>query len=168
MAGVTGRLNRSTGLWAKPLLERLIQHEVARALRYSAPLTLVRVAIYAPERSDETALKTLNAMVANILNTHLRAVDMPGHYDGDYLIVLPNTDEAGAHIVAARLAHTVSVLQMPAGFELQPAVCIGLASLPGGAVAEPSALIAQTAVALDEARRRGAHAVVAVSQLNRS
>ncbi len=43
-------------------------------------------------------------MIANLLNTRLRTTDVSGHFDNDYLILLPATLLIGGLIVASRLA----------------------------------------------------------------
>lgn len=165
----TGRLNRASGFLTQPFLERLLLHEIARAKRYSDPIVLLRLSLHFNGPPDEAAIAQARSIVSHILNANLRAVDIPGHYEDDYLIILPNTSEAGGRLIASRLAQVVTARRAMNDAGAVPlAICMGLTAHPGGQDADAEALVSQTAIALAEARRRGANSVVEFAEVGTS
>ncbi|MBM4423224.1 MAG: diguanylate cyclase [Chloroflexi bacterium] len=160
------RVNSVTGLYAQPLLETLLTHEVARAKRYPVPLALIRLAIKVPPNWKAGTAESAAVAIASVLNSNLRVADVPGHYENDFLIILPVTDEAGGVKVASRLMALLSAGQMaPDGGKLALDICIGLTAIPEESIIPSDAFLSQATAALTEARRRGARAVVRYSEL---
>jgi diguanylate cyclase (GGDEF)-like protein len=162
------QINHATGLFTRPLLEILLQHEISRAQRYPSPLTLLRLALFIPQGDYPRDLAHL--LIADLLNTNLRATDVPGHFDDDYLILLPATPRLGGLTVASRLAHHAKILhpvEQGYGDHFDLAVCIGLSSHEGGSEIGKINLLAQASTALDDAKRKGAHSVVIFNELEK-
>jgi GGDEF domain-containing protein len=165
-AGYTGRLDRTTGLYAQPLLETLLHHEILRAQRYPISLALLRMAVSLPGNPDPKKIDNASVAVAQILNTSLRVADVPGHYGRDFLIILPVTDETGGLKVANRLIKLVSAEHpTPDGDKIELNACIGLSGMPEGTTIPPDTFLLQTTVALAEAQKRGPRSVVCFSEI---
>jgi len=163
---VTGRLNRASGLLAQSMLLRLLDHEAAQAQRHNTPIAVIRLAIQLDAGLDEAAARVPQQILAQILNTQLRAVDLPGHLEDEYLIIMPITTEAGGRALAARLARAFAAISSNAPF--QPALCVGLAGHPGGPDCSANALADQATTALREAQRLGPHNIVSYSDLGQA
>jgi len=162
------RINYATGLFTRPLVETLLHHEIARAQRYPSPLTLLRLALYIPPGDYPRELAHL--LIADLLNTNLRATDVPGHFDDDYLIIFPATPLLGGLTVASRLAHRAKILhpvEQGYGDHFDLAVCIGISAHQGGNEISEADLLAQASTALDEAKRKGPHSVVSFNELKK-
>ncbi len=163
---MTGRLNRASGLFVQPMILRLLDHEAALAKRHSTPLAVMRLSYLLDDDLEAVAARSAHQMLAQILNTRLRAVDLPGHLENDYLIVLPITAEAGARALAVQLVYAIGSLILPfPARRVRPATCVGLSTHPGGTSCDGNALADQATDALREALRRGPNSIVSYSDL---
>jgi GGDEF domain-containing protein len=160
---MTGRLNRASGLLAQPMLLRLLDHEAAQAQRHNTPMAVIRLALQLDGGLDEAATRAAHQILAQILNSQLRAVDLPGHLEDEYLIIMPITTEAGGRALAARLARAFAGHDL--AVPLKPALCAGLAGHPGGPACNADALADQATAALRAAQRLGSNIVVSYSDL---
>ena len=135
-----------TGLLNRRKFEEVMQHEVARAVRYG-PLSLLLIDLdffkqvndcYGHHAGDE-ALKT----VAGVLNSCCRSTDVCARLGGDeFAVILPQTDAAAAPFVRDRILHTIAQTPLPLGErQIKLSLSIGIASLPDDAT-ESEALIA--------------------------
>ncbi len=127
-----------TGLYNRRELEKRLQEEVQRARRYCRPLSVMMLDIdhfknvndrYGHQAGDEVLIT-----VADLIQLNVRPVDVVCRYGGEELVViLPETDEAGARIVAERIRGTVedSITTTPQGDMVHVTVSIGLAVFPG-------------------------------------
>jgi hypothetical protein len=91
--------DHDTGLFAEWYLAMRLDEECSRASRYSAPLSVILVAVEpsADRMADE-------ARVLDAIRVKLRAVDFAGCLaTARYLLVLPHTDTAGANVLLGRL-----------------------------------------------------------------
>ena len=148
------------------MLLRLLDHEAAQARRHQTPIAVARFSFQLGEGLDEAARRSARQMLAQVLNTQLRAVDLPGHLEDDYLLVLPITTEAGARAAAARLVRAVTTLNLSfVSQRLIPAICIGLASHPGGQTCDGNVLADQASEALHQAQHLGPNSVVSYSDI---
>ena len=163
---MTGRLNRASGLFAQPMILRLLDHEAAQAKRHSTPIAVIRFSFLLDDDLDVAAARSAHQMLAQVLNTQLRAIDLPGHLEDDYLIVLPITTDAGSRALAARLVRAVAGLSLPFPTRrVNPAICVGLSTHPGGQACDGNALGDQARVAWREALRQGPNSIVNYSDL---
>jgi len=108
-----------TGLYSRRFLEENMPRKLLTLSRQSSPLSLMIVDIdffkkyndlYGHPQGDE-CLK----LVANELSRSLpRADDFVVRYGGEeFLVVLPNTDENGAKLVAAKLINNIEACNFP-------------------------------------------------------
>jgi diguanylate cyclase (GGDEF)-like protein len=161
------RLNEESGLYTQPILQALLAHEIARIKRYPATLSLMYVALQFPTPPNEDILSSAKLQLANVLHSRLREVDMPGHFEGNYLVGLPNTETAGARTAASRLIHQIRgkhISRLTNEYEVS--ISIGIASHAGGPTASLAELLSQTASALWEAARIGPQTIVCFDEIS--
>ncbi len=104
-----------TGLQNRRRATERLEAEVARARRYGTPLALALCDIdhfkqvndrYGHNMGDEVLVR-----VASALQEALRQVDLVGRWGGEeFLVLLPDTDNEGAHIVGERLRMAIESL----------------------------------------------------------
>lgn len=123
-----------TGLYTPTIFSILFDHEIARAKRYPAPLSFIVLSIVKPSPIISSQLfEEIEIKVAQTLNSRLRQTDIPSRNGGEFHILLPNTDVAGAKIVAQRLLETLPpVIVDPLGDHHELIFRIGFASHSGG------------------------------------
>ncbi|QLG88882.1 diguanylate cyclase [Chitinibacter bivalviorum] len=125
-----------TGLYQRHHLLDLAEHEINRAQRGNIKVSALIVDLdycakinhqYGHQAGD-LALQH----VAHAVNESIRDFDLAGRFSGEEIVlVLPNTDQAGAIVVAERLRHKVkqSAIALPNQLQLTISVTIGLATL---------------------------------------
>ncbi len=162
----TDRLGSSSGLFPQNMLEILLAHEVNRVRRYPSPVSLLQLSIQFPHDSSAQFMESAKAMVVHLLNSRLRESDLPGQYGGNYLVILPATNAAGARIAAERLLDAIYGSQpfRDAG-SFETSINIGLASHPGGAGISMFQMVSDVFTALVEARQRGLRSIVAFGEI---
>ncbi|HSM51994.1 MAG TPA: GGDEF domain-containing protein, partial [Thermoanaerobaculia bacterium] len=138
--GLTGILRREA------ILEEL-ERELQRALRYRRPLALALADLdhfkEVNDRHGHLAGDLLLKRAAQALASPLRSTDAVGRFGGEeFLVVLPETDLAGAAVVAEKLRQVVEALAVTLedGSVLRITVSIGLAAVDPQAEWSPSAL----------------------------
>lgn len=149
-----------TGLGNARFFYQAMEREIARAERYGHPLSLIMV--------DSDLLKEINdryghqigdrhiVQLAEVIRRETRQPDIGIRYAGDeFLIILPETDEASALITAERIRQSVERFPLEvAGARVPVTVSIGVASYPRhGRTAD--ALFRSVDAALYEAKRAG-------------
>lgn len=155
----TGHLERSSGLYEKVLLDTLLKHEIAQCNRYGNPLAVLILTICGTPPEDDDLREKATTMIVHVINSNLRSSDMPGHYNEDFMILMPYTDAEGAISVGERLiAQTSALLDTPSLAGIS--VCAGLAVHGGGKSIEPPELIKRAQEAADKSRTEGAGNVV--------
>ncbi len=127
--GLTGLLRREA------ILERL-DLELHRAQRHERPLTVGLADLDhfkgVNDRYGHLAGDSMLRRVAEALEGSLRDTDSVGRYGGEeFLLVLPETDLAGARVAAEKMREAVEAvrLRMDDGSEAAVTISIGLASL---------------------------------------
>jgi diguanylate cyclase len=160
------RLNEDTGLYTQPILQALLAHEIARIRRYPSIMSLMYIALQFPTPPNADILASAKLRLANVLHSKLREVDMPGHFEGNYLVALPNTDAPGARTAATRLIHQLHGKQISRQTaEYEVTISIGIASHAGGPSASLPELLSQAASALWEAERKGPQSIVIFDEI---
>lgn len=124
-----------TGLLRREAILEILEHELERADRYERPLTIGMADLDhfkdVNDRYGHLAGDAMLKRVAQALSSGLRSTDAVGRYGGEeFLIVLPETDLAGARVVADKLRRLVADVRSPMedGEEAAVTVSIGLAS----------------------------------------
>lgn len=144
-----------TGLYHFDTFRILTDYELTRAQRYPNPITLVHISLNLADAKPEIA-ENLKQLFAGILNTSLRVSDIPAHYNDDFLILMPVTDEAGGRAVAQRLiARLRGTRNFADGNVFKFSIHIGIATHPGGKGVTASVLTTQAQIALEQARSMG-------------
>ena len=127
--GLTGLLRREA------ILEQL-DRELERALRYGRPLTLAMADLdhfkAVNDRHGHLAGDSLLRRIAQVVAGGLRSTDRIGRYGGEeFLLLLPETDIAGAAAVAEKIRELVEGTPVPVddGAPIRVTVSIGLGTL---------------------------------------
>jgi diguanylate cyclase (GGDEF)-like protein len=160
------RLDAASGLFPQQMLETLLAHEVHRSRRYPSPLSILRIAVKFPQETTEGIVDKAQIMIASLLNSKFRESDLPGLFDGDFLVILPATNATGAKDPAERLLEAISGSQpfREAG-TLGVSVAMGIASHPGGEGISMPQLLSGASAALIEARKRGRRSIVLFDEI---
>ena len=160
------RLNSESGLYPQKMLESLLDDEVLRAKRYPGPLSVLYLGLRFEENPSPDVLNSAQACLAGILHSGLRDVDMPGHYQGNFLVVMPASDAEGARKAAQRLVDQFQGKQVTRELrEYGLSVCAGVASHPGGEGISSIELLSRASSALWEAHRRGPQNLVVFDEM---
>jgi hypothetical protein len=162
----TGRLDPESGLYLQPLVEMLLAREVGRSKRYTNPLAVVYLGLCLPNNPGPDVLISSRQVAATALHAALREVDIPGHYQGNYLVAMPETDSEGARKAAIRLVGKIQgnhATRDNVTFALS--ACAGIAAHPGGDSIVGEELLSQVAAALWEAEKRGPQNVILFSDI---
>lgn len=126
-----------TGLYNRREFEDRLREEVQRARRYGKPLSVMLLDIdhfknindrYGHQAGDEALIA-----VADLIRLSARPMDAVCRYGGEELaVILPETDENGAGIVAERIRAAIadSLTTTSEGNEIQMTVSIGFATFP--------------------------------------
>jgi diguanylate cyclase (GGDEF)-like protein len=127
-----------TGVLNRRAMERVIENEVARAQRFSTPLSLLLVDVdHFKNYNDQmghlmgdVALKE----IASCLQRSVRKVDSVARFGGEeFCVILPQTGEQSAMDVAEKLCAAIRKLDLPGAY-MQPlkkiSVSIGIAVYP--------------------------------------
>lgn len=157
-----------TGLANRRLATRRLAEEVDRARRYGRRLAVVSLQLDGYEQVKEidgrAAADRLVREVAEAVERGIRAIDLAARIDGaSFLLILPETDVAGAREAADRLRLEMEPLFHPChdGAALRLTLSAGVAELTE-THATPEDLQAAADLALYSARSTGGNAVIVV------
>ena len=95
-------------LYSPDAFKTLLEHEVNRSRRYKNPLTLVHLAVETKPANPQ-AQHGAEVFAINVLNIHLRETDIPCRNGGEFLVLMPATDEAGGRVACNRLENLFDV-----------------------------------------------------------
>jgi diguanylate cyclase (GGDEF)-like protein len=125
-----------TGLLRREGILEQLERELERARRYGRPLTVAMADLdhfkAINDRHGHLAGDTLLRRTSQILSEGLRSTDWIGRYGGEeFLLLLPETDMAGAGAVAEKIRSLVqrAVVPVEGGALTRVTISIGLASL---------------------------------------
>lgn len=127
-----------TGLYNHRQFKEFFEREMSRATRLTQPLSLAMMDVdnfkqfndeYGHAIGDQVLVT-----VADLINEHLRNADLPCRYGGEeFAIILPDTEQSEAIIVAERLREMIekeSMKGLPEDVKRGITVSIGLATFP--------------------------------------
>jgi diguanylate cyclase (GGDEF)-like protein len=155
-----------TGLANVRAFVSALDRELERGRRFDTPVGLVMLDLddfkhvndsYGHQQGDEVL-----AQVAGVLRYVTRELDTPARYGGEELaVILPQTDAAGAELLAERMRVAVEALQVPrigGRGTLSVTASFGVAAVPESAP-DHAGLIAAADAALYAAKRAGKNRV---------
>jgi diguanylate cyclase (GGDEF)-like protein len=155
-----------TGLYNHRAFQERLREEVARAQRYSQPLSLLLTDIDAfvtvnqdlgYQIGDEVLRRVAQVISAAESPGRVRASDIIARYSGEeFVVLLPETSKAGAITKANRLREAVARAEFPVGRTIT--ISVGCASFPDDA-ASTDALVQAAESALRGAKRHGRNRV---------
>jgi diguanylate cyclase (GGDEF)-like protein len=157
--GLTGLLNH------RVFQSRLDEH-VAAAVRYSKKLSFLLTDVDHFKKVNDTyghpAGDEVLRGVARILAREARSTDLVARYGGEeFAIVMPETDAAGALVIAERIREKVAAAVFSTGAgDLRATISIGIATIPDDAQAK-ARLVELADAALYRAKRGGRNRSVA-------
>jgi GGDEF domain-containing protein len=135
-----------TGLANHSALVHALNVQVSRSRRYYNPLTLVLIRIEPPTHSelpDGTVLA-----IARFLRDRLRWVDELGrHSVNTFMMILPETDEAGARILLGKIRVELDEL-LPRSAENSPSSILRIGIMQWNRGMDAAALVAATEMAM--------------------
>jgi diguanylate cyclase (GGDEF)-like protein len=150
-----------TGLYTHRAFQERLREEVARALRYSQPMSILIADIdgFASVNYDlgyqvgDEILRRVATLLQEDSPDRLAKSDVVARYSGEeFVILLPETGKQEAATKAARLRDAVAVAELPGKRKLS--MSIGVACLPDDA-ADPESLLTAAEAALRGAKRGG-------------
>ncbi|MCI0520210.1 MAG: diguanylate cyclase [Chloroflexi bacterium] len=156
-----------TGLYNRRGFFELGRREVERSLRYARPLSAVFLDIdhfkQVNDRYGHQAGDQVLYHLAECLRQHVRSIDIVGRYGGEeFVLLLPETDQALANGVAERLRVKVEEMSAPtARGPVAITVSVGIAALTE-AHENLEALLAHADQGLYRAKQTGRNRVVSV------
>jgi len=160
-----------TQLYNRRFFDERLEDEISRAFRYKRPMTLIMVDIdhfkrcndtYGHQKGDEVL-----QVVAQVLENNTRNQDYACRYGGEEMaIILPETDQAAAMLVAEKLRLKVSeFVEKETGIAIT--ISLGVATLQDGQDA-PAILIGQADAALYRSKSMGRNRVTAATSENQN
>ena len=156
---LTGCLNRRA-------LQEQLNREFERATRHHFALTALMVDVDHFKKVNDahghlTGDQVLRQM-GESLSRDARSTDIVGRYGGEeFVIALPDTDGASAHVFAERLRSRIEAAAFGnLGDPLRITVSVGVASYPGDGIQSVDALLARADAALYCAKRAGRNRVM--------
>ena len=151
-----------TGLYTHLAFQERLREEVARALRYSQPMSLLIADIdsfasvnydLGYQAGDDILRRIATLLAEDESPDRVRSSDIVARYSGEeFAILLPETAKSGALTKAARLRDAVGNAKIHG--ERQLTLSIGVACLPDDA-ADPESLLTAAEAALRGAKRGG-------------
>ena len=151
-----------TGLYTHRAFQERLREEVARALRYGQPMSLLICDIdgfasvnydLGYQSGDEILRRLAIVLQETDSPDRVRTSDIVARYSGEeFVVLLPETVKQGALVKAGRIRDAVSLAEMPGGRKMS--MSIGVATLPDDA-ADSEGLLTAAESALRGAKRGG-------------
>src|SRR3954451_22753010 len=155
-----------TGLYNLRHFHDTLDGEIERSRRFGTEVGLMLLDIDDFKRVNDTYGHQQGDLVlievGRVLRTLSRDIDEPARYGGEEMaVVLPQTDVAGAELLAERMRSAVAAIdidRLDGGGRLQVTASFGVASLPSNA-RDKDSLVAEADAALYRAKRSGKNRV---------
>ena len=158
-----------TGLYQRDYFFQRLGDEQRRAARYGATFSLLMLDLDAfkkiNDRFGHFAGDRFLKAVGSTMKAALRAADIPCRYGGEeFCVLLPETDLAGARIIAERIRRDIGGIRVPEGAHaLSTTVSIGIASYPVHYEGSLSGLLQKADQALYTAKKQGKDRVISAA-----
>lgn len=168
---MVSRIDGLTQLFNRSHWQSRLSEEFSRAARYQTPLSLIMFDLDHFKKVNDTyghlGGDAVLCNVARVVRSSLRENDIAGRYGGEeFGIILPNTPEAGAMIVAERIRASIESSPIPfEEREIKATSSLGVAEYRPG-VADCEELIAQADAALYRAKEGGRNRVILHSTMS--
>jgi diguanylate cyclase (GGDEF)-like protein len=163
-----------TGLFNKREFSRILQEQVERYKRHKHPFHLLMMDLDHFKNVNDTyghlAGDDVLKAVAAAIRREARTLDHVARYGGEEMVlILPETDPAGALVMAERVRSAVAALKIPvaASKEIGVTLSLGVAGFPADADSA-EALIAAADQALYAAKEAGRNRVLYYPELDRT
>lgn len=159
------RFDSLTGLATRDYFTTLLEQEILRAGRSGRPFALLMLDLdglkAANDRFGHASGDQLLRAVGETLSGDIRVTDLAARYGGDeFVLFLPETDLAGAMLVADKVRIDISRLALPHdGQVIRTSVSVGLVTYPEDGRSSTE-LMRRADLAMYEAKRRGRDQVV--------
>jgi diguanylate cyclase (GGDEF)-like protein len=159
------RFDPLTGLYNRSWLYTTLEHEIRRASRMGRSFALLMIDLDDLKPVNDTfghqSGDRLLKGVAEVLQRTVRFTDSAARYGGDeFVVLLPETDAAGAYTVAEKLRRDIGALSVRAlDRHVRTSISVGLVTYPedGSSIEQ---LISAADIAMYEAKRRGKNQIV--------
>ncbi|MHA7817011.1 MAG: GGDEF domain-containing protein [Pseudohaliea sp.] len=160
--GAYARVDGLTGLLNREQLDAELRQALSLASRSGQPVAVALLDLdhfkAINDRHGHPVGDQVLVTVARVLGDVVRSTDRVGRWGGEeFLLLLPETGEAGARAVAEKVRAAIEAAAYPAGVVVTTS--IGVAWDPGGL--PPQSLVARADKALYEAKAAGRNRVVA-------
>ena len=160
------QLKHEIELYFPETFKTLLDHEVNRSRRYKNPLTLIHIVIET-EPANPQAQHAAELFAINVLNIHLRETDIPCRDGGEFLVLMPATDERGGRVACKRLETLFDIQhQSEDSISFKLSIFMGLVTLPGDKSLSSSKLLRQASQAVQHARINKLDKTVIFSEIN--
>lgn len=150
-----------TGFYLRDYFFRRLEEEYERTSRYRSGFALLMVDVdgfkQVNDRHGHLAGDTMLREIAEAIRAELRAADIACRYGGDeFCVLLPETDVAGAQVIAERIRESVARRVVGVeGIVVRGTVSIGVAALPEHETGSLQGLLRRADEALYDAKRAG-------------
>lgn len=168
---MVSRVDGLTQLYNRSHWQSRLNEEFSRAARYESPLTLIMFDLDHFKSVNDTyghlGGDAVLVTVARIVRESVRENDIPGRYGGEeFGVILANTDEEGAIVVAERIRSTIESTPVPfEEGEINASASLGVATYQPG-VDDAEELIANADAALYYCKEHGRNQVALYSKIN--
>ena len=167
---MVSRVDGLTQLFNRSHWQSRLNEEFSRAARYESPLTLIMFDLDHFKSINDTyghlGGDAVLTTVARIVRESVRENDIPGRYGGEeFGVILVNTDEEGARVVAERIRSTIEATPIPyEEGEISATASLGIAAYERG-VDDAEELIANADSALYYCKEHGRNQVSCYSKV---
>ncbi len=157
-----------TGLGNRRFILERLEGEVARAVRYDSPLTLLLIDVDNMTHINETHTRdsgdAVLATIAETIKAQVRTTDLGARFEGSqFLVLCPHTDRASAQFLAERLRRRVAELEFESRNEDEDmfavTVSLGLVTITAKDEADVENVLQAAEEALETAKRGGPNRV---------
>lgn len=162
---MVSRIDGLTQLFNRSHWQSRLSEEFSRAARYQTPLSLIMFDLDHFKKVNDTyghlGGDAVLCAVSRVVKSSLRENDIAGRYGGEeFGIILPNTPEAGAMVVAERIRAAIEASPIPfEDREIKATSSLGVTEYRQGVV-DCEELIAQADAALYKAKESGRNRVI--------